>query len=223
MVHQLSVDRRQERGVVADVVLDDENGLDSEDADVVGDVGAVLDRLDDRRDQAHVSLPEEDPVERRRPGGGDLRDLAHVVGQRHDRRLQPRLAEPARELRRRHVAQVGRGDDEVIPRPLARPRQRLLRRGDVGDGGGRADVQVEELLEDDLLELAVLGQDEGVVQARHEQDVPHPEPRQVRKARQPVALRIMSLCVPHLSDQVNLTPPKDSTAVKTPLTGSTRL
>jgi hypothetical protein len=45
------------------------------------------------------------------------------------------------------------------------------------------DVQVEELLEDDLLELAVLGQDEGVVQARDEQNVADPETREVGEAR----------------------------------------
>jgi hypothetical protein len=40
-------------------------------------------------------------------------------------------------------------------------------------------VEVEKLLEDDLLELAVLGQDERVVQARDEQNVVDPETGEV--------------------------------------------
>src|SRR5262249_25288202 len=57
VVHQLGVDRRKERGVVADVVLDDQDRLDAEDARVVSDVGAVFDRLDDRRNEPDVPPP----------------------------------------------------------------------------------------------------------------------------------------------------------------------
>jgi len=47
----------------------------------------------------------------------------------------------------------------------------------------RTDVQIEELAEDDFVQLAVLRQDERVVDARDEQDVVDPEARQIRKPR----------------------------------------
>jgi hypothetical protein len=44
------------------------------------------------------------------------------------------------------------------------------------------DVQIEELLEDDFVELPVLGEDERVVQARNQQDVVNAEACQVGEA-----------------------------------------
>ena len=67
---QLGVDGRQERRVVADVVLDHEDHLARRHAPCRGRRSAVLDVLDDRDQDAGVALPQEDassPARRRWP------------------------------------------------------------------------------------------------------------------------------------------------------------
>ncbi|OLB61200.1 MAG: hypothetical protein AUI11_10665 [Acidobacteria bacterium 13_2_20CM_2_66_4] len=96
--HQLGVDRRQKRRVEADVVFDDEDRLHAEFAGIVRDVAAIFDVLDDGGHQAHVALPEEHTIDRRALAGRhDLAGLAHVVRERDDRRVDPRVAHAARE------------------------------------------------------------------------------------------------------------------------------
>jgi citrate lyase synthetase len=51
------------------------------------------------------------------------------------------------------------------------------------DAGRVADVQIEEFLEDDFVELAVLREDERIVQTRDEEDVVDAETGEIRKAR----------------------------------------
>ncbi len=58
---------------------------------------------------------------------------------------------------------------------------------DVGDARRVPDVEVEELLEDDLLQLAVLREDERVVQARDEQDVVDADMREIGETGEPRA------------------------------------
>src|SRR6266542_4059904 len=181
------------------------------------DVDAILDGLDDRREKPHVPLPEKNAVEGRRPAGGlQLPDFVHVVGQRDDRSLYSGFPKLAGEGDRRCVPDVGRRDDEVVAGPIPSQRERLFRRRHVGDRRRRTHVQVEKLLEDDLLQLAVLGEDERVVQARNEQDVADPEPGQVREARQTRRFTRrdagIGTGVWHLEGEVNLTRRQDSTS-----------
>ncbi len=74
------------------------------------------------------------------------------------------------------------GDDQVEaarPRP-APARLRAVRH--VGDARRVPHVEVEKLAEDDLVQLAVLGEDERVVQARDQQDVVDAETGEIREA-----------------------------------------
>ena len=98
-------------------------------------------------------------------------DIAHVVRERDDRRVDARLAQAPRERGRGHVAQIRRRDDQVVARLVPRERERFGRRRDVRDARRMADVEVEKLLEDDLVQLAVLREDERVVQTGNQEDV----------------------------------------------------
>src|SRR5213592_2930431 len=93
VVHQLGVNGRQERRVVADVVFDDQNGLHTELARIVHDIPPSLDVLDDSGDQTDVALPQEHAIEWRRPAWLEqLRDFTHVVGEDDDGGVDARLA-----------------------------------------------------------------------------------------------------------------------------------
>ena len=171
MLHQLHINRRKKRRVVPDVVLDDEDRLHAEHAAGVGDVAAILEVLDHRRHQTHVALPEKCALDWRSVGGGELRHLAHVVRERHHRGVDSRLAKSPCQGGRRHVSERGRRDDQVEPRSIARERERGVDAGHMRDSRRMPYVEVEELLQNDFVELAILGEDERVVQARNEQDV----------------------------------------------------
>jgi len=74
----------------------------------------------------------------------------------------------------------------------------------VRDAGGVADVEIEELAEDHLVQLAVLGENERVVHARDEQDVVYPEPREIRQSRQthePTITPLLRLTLDRPNDQ----------------------
>ena len=86
VVDELRVQEREERRVVADVVLDEDDGGHADHAGVVGDVELVLEVLDDRQQDADVALPQEEALERRDVlGVGELVERALVVGEEHDR------------------------------------------------------------------------------------------------------------------------------------------
>ena len=61
VVHQLGVDHRQKRRIEPDVVLDDDDDLNAELADVVRHIHAIFDQVHHRRQNADVALPEKDP------------------------------------------------------------------------------------------------------------------------------------------------------------------
>ena len=63
MVHQLRVDRRQERRVVTDVVFDDEDRLHAEGSGVMHHIPPILDVLDDGRHEPDIALPQEHTIE----------------------------------------------------------------------------------------------------------------------------------------------------------------
>ena len=185
VVHQLGVNGRQERRVVPDVVFDDQNSLHAELPRVVHDIPPILDVLDDGGDQTDVALPQEHAIEWRRPAWLEqLRDFTHVVGEDDDGGVDARLAHAVGEGPRRHVAEVARRDDEIVASRVGGERHGLVGRGHVCDARRVPDVQVEELLEDDLVQLTVLGQDERIVQAGDEQDVVNAESGQIGEARE---------------------------------------
>ena len=67
-------------------------------------------------------------------------------------------------------------------RLVARELERLGAARDAGQAGRVVEVEVEELAEDQLVELAVLLEDERVVEARDQQDVLDAERHQVLEA-----------------------------------------
>ena len=172
----LRVDDRKERGVVADAVLDEEDRLHARLLGVVRDVPAVLDELDDREEDPHVALPEEDAVQL--PGvvaGREVGQRARVVGEeRHRGPPSAELPDSASELERAHVADVEGRDDEVEVRLDLEEREGLRSGRDARDARDVSEVQLLRLGEDPLVELAVLGEDEGVVQAGDDEDVVDP-------------------------------------------------
>ena len=179
VVHQLGIDHRQERRIEADVVLDHEDGLHAERAGVVDDVDPILHQLDDGGQDADVALPEEHAGEIARVvRGHEIGDGAAVVGEQRHGRVGARLAEAARERQRVHVADVKRAEHQVVA-AAGRPRQRLRAGRDPRQRGGMAEVEIEELAQDELVQLTVLGQRERIVQARDEQDLLHAEFRQI--------------------------------------------
>ncbi len=173
LVEELRVDDGQERGVVADVVLDDEDDLHPHRRRVVGGVPEVLHVLDDGEEDARVPLPEEHAVEvvRLRPGH-EVAQLAHVEGEGDHRHVQPRSLHRRRELRGVHVAGPERGDDE-LEAPALRHLQRLRPRGGRGEPGAVVQVEVPELAAHPLADLPRLLEQEPVVGARDEEDLHH--------------------------------------------------
>ena len=188
MAHQLGVDRRQERRVVEGVVLDDDQQRDAVFAAVVRGVELVLDVLDDRQQDPHVPLPDEDAVDVRHVvAGGELRQLARVVRQQHDRDVEADLPRLPRQLGGVHVPELDRRDDEVEARLLGGALQRLAAGGDAGQERRVPQPEVDELPQQPLAELPVLFEDEEVVGARDEKDVLDASPHQLLEIRDAVA------------------------------------
>ena len=190
---------RQERGVVADAVLDQQDGRDPEVAGVLGRVPLVLDVLHDRQEDADVALPDERLFEVAASAPREvLAYRAGVVAEERDRCLPPRLAEPVREGPDVHVAEIRRTDHQLEP-------VRGVGEAFEGLGPGRhlrhprqdPEVQVEESREDPLVELAVLGEDERVVVAQHEEDFVDPEPQQIGERRRERAMERHGFLVSH--------------------------
>ncbi len=180
VVDDLRVDRGQERGVVADVVLDQQDHLDAGHTGVVGDVLPVFHVLGDGQQDARVALPQEDALQGARVVVGHvLSQLAAVVCQEDDRDVQPRLFDLERQFGRLHVAHVDGGHDQVEPALAGGERDRLRPRAHVAQARGVMEVEVKELFEQELVELPVLLQDERIVGARDQDDVLHPPGHEV--------------------------------------------
>ena len=81
------------------------------------------------------------------------------------------------------------GDDQVEARLGARQLQRFGSGRNVGYAGDLVHVQLQRLADQQLVEAAVLAQDEGVVEAGDQQDVVHAERHQVLEAFE-VELRV---------------------------------
>ena len=118
--------------------------------------------------------------------GEKIADRARVVREERDRRLDAASAQPAGERRRVHVADVQRADDQVVAAVVGRARERLGAGGDARQRRRVAQVEVEELAEDELVQLAVLSEGERIVQARDEQDLLNAELREIQALDQPL-------------------------------------
>ena len=163
---------RQERRVVADIVLDDDHDLHAHERGVVRHVQPVLDLLDDRQQDGDVALPQVDALEvRRLVARKERREFARVVREEDHRYSEPGVLDLPRQRRRVHVADVHRRDDEVEAMLAGGERQRLGPGRHAGNARTVPKTEVEEFAEDPLAELAVFRQDERVVQAADEQDV----------------------------------------------------
>ncbi len=132
----------------------------------------VLDGLDDREKNPEIPLPDEHPVEY---GSIVVRrkfvERARVVREKNDGDRRPRLSRLAREIERGHVLEPS----EVMTRSnrfsvwiiesASPPLDTRVMLGAIGE------VQPHVLRDERLVETAVLGEDERVVDARREQDV----------------------------------------------------
>ena len=156
------VDDRQERGVVADAVLDQQDGGDAAPAGVVRRVVAVLDLFHDRQEDADIALPDERFFQPAAPvPTAVFADGPGVVTERRHPGAPAVGAEAPGEGPDVHVAEVRRGDHQLEAGGVRRKAlQRLGSRGDLGHARQDAQVQVEEPGEDAVVELAVLGEDE---------------------------------------------------------------
>jgi hypothetical protein len=187
--HELGVDHREKRGVESRLVLDHDDHRHARLARVVSEVAAVLDILDDGQQDPDVALPQEDALQLGRVvTRNEVLELARIVGQQDDGRIQPGLPQPADQLEDVHVPEVEAGDDEIVPLLFSGERQRPFTGRDVRELRGVPQIEIEELGEDQLAEVAVLGQDEEVVQARDQQDVLHVKGHQLLKPDLPAAV-----------------------------------
>jgi len=146
VVQQLRVHHGQEGGVVADVVLDEDDDLHPHDARVVLGVLPVLDRLDDAHQRPRVALPEERPLD----GGGvlaglEVGELQRVPGQEDDRHVEALHPGAPGELCGVHVGEVGGGDDQVDTAVRPGDAERLRPGGDAGEARCVVEVEVAEL------------------------------------------------------------------------------
>ena len=116
--------------------------------------------------------------------GEVLADGAGVVAEERHRGFAPRMAEAVRERPDVHVPEVGRGDHQLEPvgHP-GDPLQGFVPGLHLDHPGKRPEVQVEEPGQHAVVELPVLGQDERVVVAQHEQDVVDLEADQIGERR----------------------------------------
>ena len=172
VVEELGVHHRQERRVVADVVLDEQDHLHADLARVVERVAPVLHRLDDADEDAGVALPQERPLDVRGVVPCvELGELARVPREEDDGRVEALGLHAARELGRVHVREVRRRDDQVHVRLLPGEAQSGLSGRDAGERRRVVEVEVAELAEQAFRQLARLLEDERVVGGGDQQDV----------------------------------------------------
>ena len=89
-------------------------------------------------------------------------ELPMVVGEDEDGQVQPRVPDLSGKLDRVHVPKLKTRDNHVEVLFLSQL-QRLGPAGNPRQIGGLAQIQVQELGKDQLVELAILLHDEGLV------------------------------------------------------------
>jgi hypothetical protein len=174
LLEDLRVQDRQVSRVVVDRVLHEEDHAHESDAGVFEHVHAVFDVLDHREEHLGVPVPDEDAIEACAVfvSFGEQRELVVVVQQEQHREVGSLLLDAVPELERRHLIDTHRQDDHVVAMPL----QHL--EGLFPEGHGRharrnREVELVVLAEDQLGELALSLEDEGVIHGRDEKDLAH--------------------------------------------------
>ena len=172
VVQQLGIHHGQERRVVTDVVLDQDDDLHPERTGVVKSVAPVFHGLDDAHQHPRVALPEKDALD----GRGvlarlEVGELAGVPGEQDHRHVEPLGPDLLGERRRVHVGEVGGGDDQIDGGALASDTQRLFTGGDAGEPGSVVQVEVAKLPDHALGQRPRLLEDEGVVGGGNQEDV----------------------------------------------------
>jgi len=149
--HHLRVDHRQKRRVETHVVLDDDDRRHAADAGIEGHVHPILGVLDHRQQDPHVTLPEEDPVERGDVlARAEIGQLAVAVCEQDHRDVETQRADLPRQFDGVHPADVHARDDQIDVRPIAQQFDRLGTGGNPVEIRVLAQVEVEELTEDRL-------------------------------------------------------------------------
>ena len=170
LLHEFRVDDGKKHGVVPHGILHQNDDLDIPMCSVEFHVHPVLDELDDGNEQVRVPVPEEDLVYPR----GILPfprfvEVAGVSSKQNHRQSWSQFLDLAAEIEGVHADVLGHGDHQVVV--LARDLlQGLAPRGYPEDMGGRAEVQVGILPDDELRDQSLLLDDERVVEAGDEQD-----------------------------------------------------
>jgi len=184
----LRVELGEERRVVADVVLDDQDDAHPHRRRVVCDVPEILDVLDDREKDAGVPLPEEETVQI-----GEVvlpfEVLPFIVVVRHgdDGDVESRALHLPRKRRGVHVGGAKGGDDEVEPPFGRRQHQRFGAARNVGQPRHVRQGEIQELAGDQFVQPSVFLQREGVVETGDEQDVLDPKRHQVLERLERIA------------------------------------
>ena len=175
LLHNLRVDAGQVAAVEAHIVLHQEDALHAHHGGVLGHIQVVLHQLHNGQEDAEIPLPHEDMVDERRvrPGQHGLQ-VAHIVGQQDDGHPHTGGAQTAHQLQHMHVAHIHGKQHHVNRMAALQQLQRLAGPAHPRKLGGMHQVQVGELAGEQILQLAILGQQEGVVHAGHQEDFPHP-------------------------------------------------
>src|ERR1035438_1538806 len=183
LADDLGVNDGQEQRVVTNVIFHHQHHGYAHGFGVVLDVALVLDVLDDRDQDAGVTLPQKYPLDAGlRIARNEVLNLAIIVGQSDDRNVEIGGLDFARQLRGIHVPDLQVGHDQVEARLGARQFQRFGPAGDMRDAGDLMNVQLQRLAHQQFVQASVLAQNEGVVQAGNQQNVVHAERHQVLEA-----------------------------------------
>src|SRR5439155_2688048 len=165
------------------VVLNHQENRNSHRPRVVQYVALVFDVLDDRDQDAGVTLPEEDAINvGRRIARNEVLDLAIVVGEHNDGDVESGAADFTGQLRGAHVADCEVGDDQIELRVGTREIERFGAAGNVGDSRNLLQVEFERFVDQEFVEASVFAEDEGVVETRDQKNVVDLEGHQVFEA-----------------------------------------
>ena len=149
----------------------------------MADVALVFDVLDDREQNAGVTLPEKNAFD---VGDGiprhEILDLAVIIGEHDHGNIQPGLLDLARQLSCVHIADGQIGDDQIEARLRTRQFHRFRAAGDMSNPGELPQVEFERFVDEQLVEAAILAQNKRIVEAGDKQDVVHFEGHQVLEA-----------------------------------------
>ena len=189
------VERRQIGRIETHRILDEQDGLHAPCEDVLLGVHRILDEFDDADHQIGIAAPREDVVDARSVALVDTAvDVLRETGQQHDRDMPVALLDDLGEVEHVGFAHVVHREDEVEPIVLAEQVERLGRRADAQQRRRVGHVQVDVLLVDLLLDMAVLFQNVPVVAATYQQNLADAVLHEL-VARCPFAVRRPCLCV----------------------------